>query len=122
MSAIQGHCRHYDVVDGGMVCRAGLDIGKVHGNALACLPKPTKTCDMREEFTAEEVEAETDMWAAVIERMALCLAALPDAVPGTSGSIDCPACKIGRIDYVFSPGNGHRHARCTTPLCFAVHE
>jgi len=121
MSAKSGHCRHY-AYEGRMICRAGVDIGKVHGNALACLPNPKRPCDQREEFTAEEVEAENVRWKAIFERMVLCLAALPGAMPGTSGHIDCPACKTGRIDYVFSPGNGHCHARCTTPECFEMHQ
>lgn len=121
MSANAKHCRHY-AYDGEMICRAGLDIGKVHGNALACLPNPKKPCDQRAEFTAEEIKAEETAWKAGFVRMVLCVEALPEPVPGASGHVECPACKTGRIDYVYSPSNSHLHARCTTPECFEVHQ
>jgi len=105
-----------------MVCHAGLDIGKVHGNALACIVEPKQPCDLREEFTVAEIVAKRTAMEAAMKRLFQCLAVLPEPVPGASGDVACPACKVGRISYVFSSSNAHLHAHCSTDDCFNVHQ
>ncbi len=38
------------------------------------------------------------------------------------GSMDCPICRTGKLQYLRSNRNGHVHARCSSPGCVAFDE
>lgn len=48
----------------------------------------------------------------------LVLGAMPLDLP--EGSFDCPACGTGKVRFGRARTNGHLHAACSTPQCFAV--
>lgn len=119
---MNGSCRHYDYQDGRMICRAGLDIGKAHGNALACLSMPTKRCSERSELTQAEIDEEEAASAASFSLVMLFLAAIPDRKVQEAGELDCPVCKVGRVTFYYAKSNGHLHAGCCTSGCIEVHQ
>jgi len=126
------HCRHYDWVQGDVQkgdigrpkCAVGIDLSGA-GAARKCWPRPEAPCDKREEYTAAEIAAEEAESDALMKRTFLCLKAIPPKLPkresyGTHGTVKCPACADGTIEWLRSSYNGHLHARCTTDGCFAV--
>lgn len=128
------HCRHYSYeggMKGGPRCAAGVDM-TAPGSTRPCMPLDGKApaCDKREEFTQPEREA----WAAYRADSMIRMSKIMPLVPGSSrdrknrpewgkrGSFDCPGCGEGAVHWSRSPYNGHVHAACTTPNCFAVME
>jgi hypothetical protein len=137
------HCRHYSYVRDvssidkqGPHCACGLDLREKPGASQVCMPPnveldrkapPPEPCDWREEYT----DAERAAWEAWREesskRMFSILPLLPGssnkkdrASWGTQGTMACPACKVGTIRWVRARVNGHIHAGCSTPHCFAI--
>lgn len=90
------------------------------GAALPCMPPDSQrgaTCDRREDWTEQE-RSEWEVWSAHHqERMLAVFAVLPD---DKFGKIPCPACGVGMVSYSRASSNGHLHAACSTPHCFAV--
>ncbi|MGY2053259.1 hypothetical protein [Methylobacterium sp. JK268] len=125
------HCRHYSYRStglrgmmrgdpGGPQCALGLDNAEPGGSAK-CMPPPHRdgrSCDGREEYT----EAERATWKAyfrqAMERSIVAGSAIPRE--GSSGEVPCPACGEGTIGWARARINGHLHAACSTPRCFAV--
>ena len=117
------HCRHYsyslrDIGTGrGPRCAAGIDVS-APGATCACMPDPTAKCPSRAEHT-DEVRA---AWKArtdhSLERMRVVMPAIPKT--GGVGSFPCPACGTGNVHWSRAARNGHVHAACSTPDCFAV--
>lgn len=119
------HCRHYSYWGGGIlrgggpVCALNVPL-TAPGAALACMPLDHQrgaTCSAREEWTEEERAASAAWSRHHMERLLVVMAALPD---DASGEIACPACGTGRVRYARARSNGHLHAACSTPNCFAV--
>lgn len=75
------------------------------------------TCAKREDWTEEERAAWKAWGAHSRDRMLVVFAALPD---GPGGTFPCPACGTGAVSYARAKLNGHLHAACSTPHCFAV--
>ncbi|WOF75332.1 hypothetical protein QMT40_003003 [Parvibaculaceae bacterium PLY_AMNH_Bact1] len=124
MSALTGSCRHYGY-ENGMVCAKGMDIIALYGNVLACCRDPKKACPAREEYTADELAAAEEQSAKQMEDLFTVIRAIvaeDKTAPGDSGSVACPKCGAGNVDYLFSSSNGHLHAVCSTPKCFEVHQ
>ncbi len=117
------HCRHYSYELGlhgrGPMCAVGCDMSKPV-SSLPCMPPDSQrgaTCSGREDWTEEE-RAAWEAWNAHHkERMLIVFAAMPT---GRSGTFPCPACGTGTVSYARAPSNGHLHAACSTPHCFAV--
>lgn len=117
------HCRHYSYELGlrgrGSMCAAGCDMS-APGAFLPCMPPDIQrgaTCTKREDWTDEERAAWKAWGAHHIERMFVVFAAIPDDF---GGEVPCPACGAGRVSYSRARSNGHLHAACSTPNCFAV--
>lgn len=120
------HCRHYSYSiesfregGGGPQCAAGCDMS-APGSALPCMPLDSQrgaTCSKREEWTDKE-RAEWEAWVDHHRaRMLAVFSVLPD---DSGGTIPCPACGTGTVSYARARSNGHLHAACSTPNCFAV--
>lgn len=117
------HCRHYSYEFGlrgrGPMCAVGCDMS-APGAALPCMPAGSQRgaiCERREEWTDAE-RAEWRAWSDHHqERMLAVFAVLPE---DASGSFECPACGTGTVRYARARSNGHLHASCSTPQCFAV--
>jgi isoaspartyl peptidase/L-asparaginase-like protein (Ntn-hydrolase superfamily) len=90
------------------------------GSALPCMPPDSQrgaSCPRREDWSEEE-RAAWEAWSSHhCERMLAVFAALPG---DNFGKFPCPACGTGTVSYVRSRSNGHLHAACSTPHCFAV--
>lgn len=126
------HCRHYEW-DRGAKCGAGEDLSRP-GSSLSCMPpdpdNPGRAqCPWREEWNDQERAAWKAWVAERRDRMVAVLAMIPGTSRnkcdewGKSGVLDtCPACKTGRVQWSRSRSNGHLHAACSTPGCFAVIE
>ncbi len=117
------HCRHYSYDRGirgrGSICAVGCDMSAL-GSSLPCMPpdfQRSATCAKREDWTDEERMTWKAWSDNHIARMLVVFAALPDDHGGT---IPCPACGTGRVDYSRARSNGHLHAACSTPNCFSV--
>jgi hypothetical protein len=116
------HCRHYSYqlgLNGGPQCQRGVDMSAV-GATLPCMPPEHQrgaTCTRREEWTAAERAAWKEFSANSIARAVVIMKAIPDA--GDGGRIDCPVCG-GTVSWSRARRNGHLHAACSTPHCFAV--
>lgn len=127
MTFASRHCRHYSW-DIGPRCAVGVDIDRPMGT-LPCMPagvvqKPFVPCPKREDYTPDEIEARRAKQSARMDRVFQCMAAIPNTMNdrrawGTSGTVECPACK-GTIEWSRARRNGHLWAKCSTPDCFAV--
>jgi hypothetical protein len=132
------HCRHYDYRHtglegmrtgdhGGPHCGVGIDLSGP-GASKCCWPDPTAPCPKREEWTEQE-RAATQAWS---DEMRLRLIVIVAEIPGSSdrkdkdnkwghsGKFDCLGCGKGQVHWVRARSNGHIHAQCTTPWCFAI--
>jgi hypothetical protein len=97
-----------------------------------CWPLDGKnpSCDKRQEYTTEEREAWAIYRAESMERMSKIMPMIPGSSRdrkkrdhwGKSGDFECPGCGEGKVRWVRSSYNGHVHAACSTPNCFAVME
>jgi hypothetical protein len=100
-------------------CRAGvpyLMLGNDPPKTWPCSRTGGGSCQHRDMPT----QAEVDEWRKTMdESLSRSLKIIANIPPGPSGKMDCPNC--GKtITYSRSPRNGHLHARCETPRCFAV--
>jgi hypothetical protein len=116
------HCRHYSYVlgvglDNGPKCAVACDNDRPGGTA-ACMPNPNSYCGKREEWTEAERDATRAWTAEHMERLALIMERIPRT--GDGGTLPCPACGVGTVGWSRARRNGHLHAACTTPQCFAV--
>jgi len=134
------HCRHYSYVmtvkdePQGPQCACGIDLREKPGASQVCMPpnvdlrkgEQHEPCAWREEYTDAERAAWEEFRTGCMERMVVILAdpAIPSGKDrkawGTHGTMPCPACKIGTVHWLRARSNGHLHARCSTPHCFAV--
>jgi hypothetical protein len=124
------HCRHYSHAVptptdfGGPACAVGCDLSAPQAwrKCAAPLPGdgPVAVCPKRENYTTDEIKAWEDYCTASTARTLVIMTAIPRTGKGTSGEIDCPGCKAGKIRFVFASCNGHLHAACSTPGCFGV--
>jgi hypothetical protein len=116
------HCRHYSYQlgwNGGPQCARGVDMAAA-GAALPCMPPDYQrgvTCPKREEWSAAERATWQEFSANSIARAAVIMQAIPDT--GEAGRIACPVCG-GKVSWSRARSNGHLHAACSTPHCFAV--
>ena len=75
------------------------------------------TCERREDWTEKE-RAAWEAWSVHhVERMVRVFAEMPKE---GDGRFACPACGTGIVSYARARSNGHLHAACSTPQCFAV--
>lgn len=126
-------CKHYNGL--GLFrrepCGAGVDVREMVGGDDCGWIKRTPCqlnndasfeCEHRVFPTAAEVEAKEAEWDRAISRALEARTAIIDAgaKPGTSGSIDCPAC--GEELNWSMAGNSHVHARCKSDNCVAFME
>lgn len=118
------HCRHYSYQrgwNGGPRCARGVDMDAA-GAALPCMPPEYQrgaACPKREEWSAAEREAWKSFSTNSIARAGVIMAAIPWDGAGDSGLIECPVCD-GKVSWSRARSNGHLHASCSTPNCFAV--
>lgn len=118
------HCRHYsyDLPKMRACCARGID-NNAPGATKRCFPEPSgEPCSAREDLSLMEREERDAKRRAIIDRLNLCMAAIPAGKPGDSGEVRCPSCGSGSIHYGRSPTNGHLWAVCTTSNCFQVME
>lgn len=122
-SIARQHCRHYSYELGfrgrGPMCAVGCDM-TAPGASLPCMPPGSQhgaTCGRREDWTDEERASWQDWSDHHRERMLVVFAHTPD---GPSGTFQCPACGTGTVSYARARSNGHLHAACSTPQCFAI--
>lgn len=116
------HCRHYSYQrgwNGGPQCARGVDMSGA-GAALPCMPPDHQrgaTCAKREDWSSAERAAWKEFSTNNIARAGVIVQAIPRA--GDSGRIECPVCG-GTVSWSRARLNGHLHAACSTPNCFAV--
>lgn len=81
------------------------------------------TCPDFREPTPEEIKAEDELIERLISRVAITRKAIVEhcdqnKLPrGTTGTIPCPVCRTGTVQFSRAAYNGHIHARCTTAMC-----
>ncbi len=124
----RGTCRHYFVAHdpnaslstlGKPACHKGVDLSGLKISELPCTPSGPRTCPHREEYTEAEVK-EYEAWRQhETRRGMLVYAAIPQSGRGTHGDLECPSCG-NLLQWSRAASNGHLHARCRTPMCFAV--
>lgn len=119
------HCRHYhyEKALGSPTCSGGVPTEEMHLGA--CMPVnsgvPSAFCALRKEWT----EAERATWRAwqdhSMQRLLICAEVIPSGkdAKGRSGTVPCPACGTGTIQWSRAPNN-HLAARCSTKNCFQV--
>lgn len=133
-------CKHYTGQHGGgPCCRAGVNYVNLAASQedgwalrLPCNAYMIETarkkgvtqatCPKRETPTEAELDAEEADIAAAIARHEKAQGALNEirrAHKGRSarGTIPCPACGTGTIDWSIAGYNGHMRVRCSTPDC-----
>lgn len=84
-------------------------------------------CEKCDFPTAEELAAEEKEWKERSARMMKVRQAIvahlggpwKKGMKGSAGSIDCPACVKGCVNFSRAGYNGHIHARCSTSGCAA---
>lgn len=129
-------CKHYHGLANGDECRAGVKYD------LVVLGKGTKecsypcfkdrnplgaTCEHCVFETPDETAARKAEQAKAFERMGKVRAAIvthlggpwKKGMKGNAGSISCPCCDGGCVNFSRSGYNGHIHASCSTPDCAA---
>jgi hypothetical protein len=140
------HCRHYSYVrttnqeKQGPRCACGIDLREKPGQSLMCMPPGVidtallsqgraidEPCDWREEFTDDERLAWSAYAAESLARMTVIMPLIPGSADkrdrkfwGQTGSFPCPCCDGGTVRWLRARSNGHVHARCSSPDCFAV--
>ena len=78
------------------------------------------TCPLAIFPTAEEVQEELDSYKRSSQNINTARAAIVERTGGrrgSSGSIECPVCHSGRLNFSVSGYNGHIHATCSTAGC-----
>lgn len=140
-----GKCIHYNGTINDC-CKAGVNYKELAGEPmqgyvlrLPChsseyrsggepLPRDeanVKACDKRQEPTAEEVAQDERQVAERFERFGKIREAIvaylggpwKKGMPGRAGSISCPCCNGGCVNFSRAGYNGHIHAACSTPGC-----
>lgn len=135
--AARQHCRHYRYVrgpDGGprcavssappvdwLACMPPDPSPLVPGNTTPrVLPRIPVACPKREEWTEAE-RAAWQVWRReAMLRAVLIMRVIQSVQSVSAGVIPCPACGVGTVSWSRAACNGHIHARCSTPDCFAV--
>lgn len=133
------HCRHYSYErdrrgvlmggdGGGPLCGLGVDLRSEPGASIPCMPptlpgeKPSfrlcEPCALREDYMDAERAAWAE-WRDESVRRSLRIMALIPPGRSVSGSLACPQCDGGTVRWSRA-SNGHLHAACSTPDCFAV--
>jgi hypothetical protein len=122
-------CKHFTGIQN-KTCKVGIaydslpeteESGRTY-RPLPCIDPGCSTCDKREFYTAEELDAREVEDAARFVRAAAAIEAIrADAGPyvkgqGKAGSIKCPTCG-NTLNYSRAGYNGHIHARCATAGC-----
>ncbi len=101
--------------------------------SLPCFPAgdslnlANATCEKCVFPTAEELAAEEAELKKGMEEMMKVRAAIvahlggpwKKGMKGNAGSIDCPVCVKGCVNFSRAGYNGHIHAKCSTPECVA---
>lgn len=125
--ARRGDCKHFNGLQH-RSCVAGVDYATVRpprpGHLqLPCLDDGSckvVPCAKREYKTPEEMAAELKEFVQQSTRAVQALTAIHEAVGkrrGVNGTLPCPACKTGTLNYGVAAGNGHVAAVCSTPKC-----
>lgn len=126
-------CKHYRAMSEHDTCSAGVAYSSFDGLKFDERPcfmrgrdrKVCGGCDKAEFPTKEEIEAEE---REIMERYARTLvvrAAIVEhlggpwkrGTKGSAGSISCPVCDGGCVNFTRSGYNGHVHAKCSTEGC-----
>lgn len=125
--AATDYCRHYQPpripLDGRpfvprCAVNAALDMAKAW--EATCTNRPTRHCSYRSDWTAEERAAYAAWREVMMRRCRFIMKRIPEGKAGEYGDITCPGCGSGTLEYGRAEINGHLHARCSTPGCFAV--
>lgn len=136
------HCKHFNGVRS-VVCEAGVkyedvELGKgTPKYSLPCIKASPisrtlrnelgATCEKclmptEEELMAQVLEMQDDMEKTMMVRQSIVKhlgGPWKRGMKGSAGSIDCPACGKGRVNFTRSGYNGHIHAKCSTDNCVA---
>jgi hypothetical protein len=105
-------------------CDAGIDYDTVKESNVRpfrwpCLHNDLP-CEKREYPTAEEVETERQANNKMVDDVIMVVNLIRTETGGKrgrQGSVPCPACKAGAVQYSVSSYNGHMSAFCSNPNC-----
>lgn len=129
------HCKHYTGTAYGKECEVGVKYDQFMGTPFdgwPCFgkrgqPHPQgEKCPQCRMPTEEELQEEDRLDAVRFEKMSKARAAIvahlggpwKKGTPGSSGTIDCPACGgKGTLKFSRAGYNGHVHAACITLDC-----
>lgn len=117
-------CIHYNGHFDHRVCLKGVDYDTVKDRSQRpfrwpCFSPEAKTeCAKRELTTEADYAAWVQEVEAAIERTTTIRAAII-ATGLPAGTIACPCCKTGKVNFTVASSNGHVWAACTTPDCAA---
>ena len=126
-------CVHFSGIQNRQ-CEAGIVYATVKGQRNSKIAFPcfreneVVACEKRRFPTTEEVEAEVASTRRSMDRLRLGIEAVAaDAKKhglgkgkGGAGSVPCPVCNTGTLNYSVAGYNGHMHGRCTTAGCLVV--
>lgn len=134
MKGSRSFCNHYQSMSEHKECAAGVVYETLKGIPFDKRPcfctngKPNGGgCDKAEYPTPEEIAARDAEITKRMNDIGKVRAAIvthlggpwKKRMAGNAGSITCPACETGCVNYSRSGYNGHIHARCSTPGCVA---
>lgn len=117
-------CRHLTGVQH-EVCKAGLRYEDVSDNSRKALDRLPclgvgPSCEKRDFYTRQEAEAKQAEWTRRFTNVLVARSAIEQTEGkrrGVSGSMLCPVCTTGTLQYSIASINGHIHGRCSTEDC-----
>lgn len=123
-------CKHFNGIQN-KVCKAGITYMQNSSEiAMPCIPglihdRKTWECDQFAIMTREQAEQEADDDIRAMNRTITARIDAKDHAKklgygkgrGGVGSLKCPCCEDGHIQYSVASVNGHMHARCSTGGC-----